>query len=71
MVISYSKDTLPLFVGGCLIAKHEAKFRYATSNKKVAKVNKKGKITAVGKGKCNVYVYAVSGVSKKIKVTVK
>ena len=31
----------------------------------------KGKITAVGKGKCTVYVYAVSGVSKKIKVTVK
>ena len=51
--------------------KHEAKFRYATSNKKVAKVNKKGKITAGGKGKCTVYVYAVSGVSKKVKVTVK
>ena len=51
--------------------KHEAKFRYATSNVKVAKVSKKGKITAVGKGKCTVYVYAVSGVSKKIKVTVK
>ena len=51
--------------------KHCAKFRYASSNKKVAKVSKKGKITAVGKGKCNVYVYAVSGVSKKIKVTVK
>ena len=51
--------------------KHEAKFRYATSNAKVAKVSKKGKITAVGKGKCTVYVYAVSGVSKTIKVTVK
>ena len=51
--------------------KHEAKFRYATSNAKVAKVSKKGKITAVGKGKCIIYVYAVSGVSKKIKVTVK
>ena len=51
--------------------KHCAKFRYASSNKKVAKVNKKGKITAVGKGKCTVYVYAVSGVSKKVKVTVK
>ena len=50
---------------------HEAKFRYASSNKKVAKVSKKGKITAVGKGKCTVYVYAVSGVSKKIKVTVR
>ncbi len=51
--------------------KHCAKFRYASSNKKVAKVSKKGKITAVGKGKCTVYVYAVSGVSKKIKVTVR
>ena len=51
--------------------KHCAKFRYASSNKKVAKVSKKGKITAIGKGKCTVYVYAVSGVSKKIKVTVK
>ena len=51
--------------------KHEAKFRYATSNAEVAKVSKKGKITAVGKGTCTVYVYAVSGVSKKIKVTVK
>ena len=51
--------------------KHEAKFRYASSDKKVAKVSKKGKITAVGKGKCIIYVYAVSGVSKKIKVTVK
>ena len=51
--------------------KHCAKFRYASSNKKVAKVNKKGKITAVGKGKCTVYVYAVSGVSKKVKVTVR
>ena len=50
---------------------HEKKFRYATSNAKVAKVSKKGKITAVGKGKCTVYVYAVSGVSKKVKVTVK
>jgi len=51
--------------------KHCAKFRYASSNKKVAKVSKKGKITAVGKGKCTVYVYAVSGNAKKIKVTVK
>jgi uncharacterized repeat protein (TIGR02543 family) len=51
--------------------KHEAEFRFATSNAKVAKVSKKGKITAVGKGKCTVYVYAISGVSKKIKVTVR
>lgn len=51
--------------------KYGAKFRYVTSNAKVAKVSRKGKIKAVGKGKCTIYVYAVSGVSKKIKVTVK
>ena len=37
----------------------------------VAKVNSKGKITAVGKGSCYVYAYAQNGVSAKIKVTVK
>ena len=51
--------------------KHTSKFRYASSNTKVAKVSKKGKITAVGKGKCTIYVYSVSGNAKKIKVTVK
>ena len=50
--------------------RHEAKFRYASSNKKVAKVSRKGKIIAVGKGECIVYVYAVNGSAKKIKVTV-
>ncbi|MCM1179740.1 MAG: leucine-rich repeat protein [Clostridium sp.] len=50
---------------------HAAKLRYYTSDNKVAKVSKKGKITAVGKGKCTVYVIANNGVSKKITVTVK
>ncbi len=36
-----------------------------------ATMQEEGRVTAVGKGKCTVYVYAVSGVSKKIKVTVK
>ncbi len=50
---------------------HTAKFRYDTSNKKVATVSKDGKITAKGKGTCYVYIYAVNGCAKKVKVTVK
>ena len=47
------------------------KFRYATDNERIAKVSKKGTIKAVGKGKCNIYVYAQNGCAKKIRVTVK
>lgn len=51
--------------------KHAKQFRYATSNKKVATVSSKGKIKAVGKGTCTVYVYARNGYARKIKVKVK
>ena len=44
---------------------------YETSDPKVATVSKKGKIKAVGKGNCLVYVYAQNGVSKAVKVKVK
>lgn len=57
-------NKLPLFG-------HTAKFRYDTSNKKVATVSKDGRITAKGKGTCYVYIYAVNGCAKKVKVTVK
>ncbi len=50
---------------------HVKQFRYAATNKKVATVSKKGKIKAVGKGTCTIYVYARNGYAKKIKVTVK
>lgn len=50
---------------------HAAKLRYYTDDKTVAVVSKDGKITAKKKGKCNIYVIANNGVSKKIKVTVK
>lgn len=45
--------------------------RYETSNKKVATVDKSGKIKSVSKGKCFVYAYAQNGVYCKVKVTVK
>ena len=50
---------------------HAPEFRYASSNTKVATVNKSGKITAVKKGTCYIYVYAKNGYAKKVKVTVK
>lgn len=52
------------------IQKH-ANIKYESSNTKVAKVSRKGKVTAVGKGTCYIYVSAQNGMYKKIKVTVK
>ena len=50
---------------------HAKEFRYASGNKKVATVTKTGKIKAVGKGRCTIYVYARNGYTKKISVTVR
>ncbi len=53
------------------IAFHHRPFAYETSNKKVATVSATGKIKAVGKGKCKIYVYAQNGKYKTVYVTVK
>ena len=50
---------------------HAPKIRYLSSNKKIATVSKKGKITAKKKGSCKVYAIAVNGKSKIVKVIVK
>jgi len=50
--------------------KHRA-IKYESTNTKIATVNSKGVIKGKAKGTCYVYVYAMNGVSKKIKVTVK
>jgi uncharacterized protein YjdB len=50
---------------------HAPTYRYASTNKKVAKVTKQGEIKAVRKGKCTIYVYAKNGYAKAVKVTVK
>lgn len=50
---------------------HEAKFRYQSTNKAVAAVSKNGKIKAVGKGTCTIYVFANNGKLNSVKVTVK
>jgi uncharacterized protein YjdB len=48
-----------------------AKFRYRASDKSIATVTKSGKIKGINKGTCTVYVYAINGKMKKVKVTVK
>ena len=50
---------------------HIAKFRYESSNTKVATVSKTGVVTAKKKGTVYIYVYAQNGIYKKVKVTVK
>lgn len=52
-------------------AGHAPKLRYISSNKKIATVSKYGKIKAKSKGSCKIYVIAVNGASKTVKVTVK
>ncbi len=48
-----------------------AELRYRSTNTAVATVDANGKITAVGKGTCTIYVVAENGVNKKVSVTVK
>jgi len=50
---------------------HAAEFRYASSNKNIATVDKNGKVKGVAKGTCTIYVYARNGYAKTVKVTVK
>ena len=50
---------------------HAAQFRYASSNKSIATVDKKGKIKGIAKGSCTIYVYARNGYAKTVGVTVK
>lgn len=50
---------------------HVAKFRYMSTNTAVVKVNKNGKLKAIGKGTATVYVFSNNGIPKAIKVTVK
>ncbi len=53
------------------VATHIAKFRYESSNKKIATVDAKGNIKAKKKGTVTIYVYTQNGLCKTIKVKVK
>ncbi len=50
---------------------HITKFRYESKNPKIAKINKKGKVTAKKKGSCKIFIYAQNGVYKEVTVKVK
>ena len=65
------KPTLVLQNSKKKAIEHVAKFRYQSTNKAVATVDANGKITAVGKGTCWVYIFANNGKLKSVKVTVK
>lgn len=54
-----------------LKVKQHVSLRYESTNKKIATVNKSGKVTAKKKGICYIYAFAQDGVFKKIKVIVK
>ena len=48
-----------------------AKIRYFSSDRSVATVNAKGKVTAVGAGTCTVYAVAQNGLRVGVTITVK
>ena len=48
-----------------------ARLRYYSDDVNVATVSAKGKVKAVGKGKCKIYVIAANGTYKTVAVTVK
>lgn len=50
---------------------HANLFRYRSSDKSVAVVTKNGKIKAKGVGDCYIYVIAINGITKRIKVSVR
>ncbi|MBR1762204.1 MAG: Ig-like domain-containing protein, partial [Eubacterium sp.] len=65
------KPTLVLKNSKKKAVEHVAKFRYQSTNTAVATVDANGKITAVGKGTCTIYIFANNGKLKSVKVTVK
>ena len=48
-----------------------ARLRYVSDDVNVATVSAKGKVKAVGKGRCKIYVIAANGAYKTVAVTVK
>jgi hypothetical protein len=49
---------------------HASPIRYFSTNDTIATVSDKGRIKAVKKGSCYVYVFGMNGVKQKVKVTV-
>lgn len=66
---SLSLKAIGRLASGCRAVKYKA-LRYESSDSKVASVSGKGKVKAISKGTCTIYVYAQNGVYKKVKVKV-
>ena len=65
------KATVLKVRSGKKLLNHVNKLRFISSEPRVATVTANGKVTAKSKGKCKIYVLAVNGVRKAVKVTVK
>lgn len=52
------------------IKKHR-KIAFESTNRKIATVTSSGRIKAIGKGSCKIYVYAQNGIYKVVKIKVK
>lgn len=65
------KATVKGVKSGRKLLTHESGVRYYSSNANVAKVNSKGKVTAVSAGSCTIYAIANDGVRASVKVKVK
>jgi hypothetical protein len=65
------KASLKKFSNSRRYLNHTAKIRYFSSNRAVATVNAKGKVTGVAPGTCTVYAVAENGLRKGVKITVK
>jgi uncharacterized protein YjdB len=73
--LSSKKLTLEVGASKSLVLKKgkskiSKKIKWKSSNKKVATINSKGKITAKKKGTCYIYAYAQNGLAQSVKVTV-
>jgi len=62
--------TMKLAAKGKKLLNHVKKFRFVSSNPAVAKVSSTGKVTAVSKGSCTIYVLATNGIMKRLNITV-
>ena len=71
--LKLSEEKLKLKVGETRkleLADKDAEVKWSSSDKSVAKVNSKGKVTAIGEGKCTITCEAADG-STKIEIPVK
>ena len=65
------RGTIKKAKAGKRLITHEKRLRFFSDNTAVAMVDKAGKVTAAGYGSCRVYVQAVNGMWKCVKITVK